>query len=139
MEEIGVVSSVSGPIAKVAVEKKGLCEKCSVGICRLTDEGAELEALNEAGAQVGQKVRVMLRPYSYLKGSAIVYGLPSLALIAGAVLGRKAAGALGMEPDAASALLGFGCMGLSLLAVKLWSMRAEGKTEYKPVIVEIIQ
>ena len=139
MEEIGTVKSVQGPIATVVVTKKSVCEKCTAGTCSMGDEGAKIEALNEAGAAVGQKVLVELRGFTYLKGSMIVYGLPALALIVGVVLGKEFGPRVsGLDPDVLSAIVGFGALGLSLVGVKMWSSRAEKETKYQPVIKEIL-
>lgn len=141
MEEIGIVKSTEGMSAKVVVAKKGMCEKCTMGTCHVVDEGAELDAINLIGAEPGQKVRVSLKPYSYLKGSMIVYGLPALSLIIGAILGKEvfAEHMKPMDPDLVSAIFGFGSLGVSFILVKLWSMKAEKKVEYKPVIEEILK
>lgn len=140
MEEIGVVISVEGPMANVLVERKSACDKCAAGTCTLTREGAEIVALNNARAEVGQKVKVALKPYTYLKGSLLLYGLPALSLIAGAVLGKEYFSTWfeGMDPDAVSAIAAFGFFALSFVVVKLWSMRAERKVKYTPVIEEIL-
>ena len=71
MEEIGVVKSIDGFMAIVSVERKSACEQCAAG-CKITDSGAEIEAVNRAKATIGQRVRVELRPYSYLKGTVIL-------------------------------------------------------------------
>ncbi|MBI4823717.1 MAG: SoxR reducing system RseC family protein [Nitrospirae bacterium] len=141
MEEIGVVKSIEGQFANVVVVRRGICEKCTQGTCHLTDEGAEIYALNGVKAEVGQKVRVVLQPYTYLKGSLIVYGIPALALVIGAVLGKEvfARYLSSMEPDTVSAIFAFGLFGLSFLLVKLWSRIAEKKVEYRPVIKEILK
>jgi len=140
MEEIGVVISTSGVFAIVSVERKSACERCGGG-CKITDAGAELEALNRAKALKGQKVRVVLRPYSYLKGSVVVYGLPALALILGAVMGKGFFSRVfyPMDPDIVSAIFGFGAFIVAFLAVKVWSKRIEKDTSYKPVIEEILE
>ncbi len=140
MEEIGIVKSIEGPLSTVVVEKKSMCEHCTAGTCLITEGGAELEALNEAGAVVGQKVRVELRSYSYLKGSMMVYGLPALALVAGAIVGKEMVGSRlwGLDPDLVSAIFAFGAFALSFVFVKLWAMGAEKKTIYRPVIKEIL-
>jgi positive regulator of sigma E activity len=140
MEEIGIVKSIEGPFAKVLVQRKSVCDKCTAGTCHLMEEGAELDALNEAKAQVGQKVKVVLRPFSYLKGSLIAYGMPALALILGAVLGREVLAQYftGMDPDSVSAIFAFGAFALSFLIVKVWSTRAEKRVEYKPVVEQIL-
>jgi len=140
MEEIGVVKSTSGVLATVSVERKSACEQCSEG-CRITEGGAEIEAINQAKALKGQKVRVVLRPYSYLKGSIVVYGLPALALILGAVAGKEFFSSLfsSLDPDIVSAIFGFGAFILAFISVKIWSVRIEKEAAYKPVIEEILE
>lgn len=144
MEEIGVVIKTTGGIARVSIEnKQGLCATCSMGTCVVSGATAELDALNRVGAKEGQKVRVFLRPYSYIKGSIIVYAIPVLSLVAGAVLGKEFFSTLdyfkAMDPEIVSAIFGFSAFALSFLFVKLWSMRADKRTEYKPVIEEILE
>ncbi len=139
MEEIGIVKATDGVFATVSVETKSACEQCKVG-CKVTDSGAEIEAVNRAKARIGQRVRVELRPYAYLKGSILVYGLPALALIIGAVAGKEFFSSyFKKDPDIVSAIFGFGAFILAFIGVKLWSMRIEKKIEYKPVIEEIIE
>lgn len=140
MDEIGIVKSVKGMLAIVTVAGKSACEHCTAG-CKISGAEAEIEAVNRVRAHVGQRVRVVVRPYSYLKGSALVYGLPSLALIIGAVIGKELFGRLftGFDPDLLSALCGFAAFLLSFLAVKVLSSGAEKKTEHKPVIEEILE
>lgn len=140
MNETGIVKRINGITAVVSVERKSACEQCAAG-CKITDAGAEIEAVNRAKARIGQKVRVEIRPYSYLKGSVIVYGLPALALIIGAVAGKEFFSGFfpSLDPDIVSAIFGFGFFIASFLAVKFWSARLEKRTEYKPVIEEIIE
>ena len=140
MEEIGVVKSISGVLAIVAVEGKSACDQCKLG-CKVTGSGAELEAINRAKAKVGQRVRVELKPYSYLKGSIIVYGLPAVSLVIGAVIGKEFFSRFlrRMDPDLVSAIFGFGAFLLTFIVIKLWSMKVEKATEYTPVIEEILE
>lgn len=140
MNEIGIVKRIDGITAIVSVERKSACEQCAAG-CKLIDSEADIEAINRAKAKIGQKVRVEIKPYSYLKGSVIVYGLPALALIIGAVVGKEFFSGFfrTLDPDIVSALFGFGAFTVSFVVVKLWSMRLEKRTEYKPTIEEIIE
>jgi sigma-E factor negative regulatory protein RseC len=140
MEEIGTVKKIEGIMAIVDVPKKSACEGCTAGTCRQEDRSMEIEALNRAGAKVGQKVLVSIKAYTYLKGSALVYGLPALALVLGAVLGKEGMSSIftGTDPDILSAIFGFGAFGLSLVAVKIWSKSAAKKVESKPVVEEIL-
>ena len=140
MEEVGVVIKVDGITAHVSVERKTACEHCTAGTCSLTTEGAALEAINEAGAVVGQSVRVSIHGYTYVTGSMFFYGVPALALIAGALLGLEVLGSMfpGRDPEAVAAVSGFVSMALSLIVVKIWSRKAERKSAYQPVVVEVL-
>jgi len=142
MEEIGVVKSTEGMHAVVEVRRKSACEHCTLGTCQFTDDAAEIEAVNKAGAEVGQKVRLVLVPYTYLKGSMLIYGLPALAMIIGAVLGKEVLSGYitGVDADGVSAMTAFALCALSFVFVKIWSGRKpKGKEQKKPVIEEIIQ
>ena len=141
MEETGIVKSTEGHLTTVVVEKKSACEHCTAGTCHVSGDGSVLEAINKIGAVTGQTVRVALEPYTYLKGSMMVYGLPALALIAGAVIGKDVIGSRlwGLDEDLVSAIFGFGGFVLSFIAVKIWATRAEKQTKYIPVITEIIE
>ncbi|MBI4844260.1 MAG: SoxR reducing system RseC family protein [Nitrospirae bacterium] len=141
IEETGVVISTDGIIAKVLVQKRGACEGCSAtGTCSVTEEGMEIEALNPHQAKAGQKVRVSIKPMTYLKGTMLVYGLPLLALISGAVIGKNIAEKLLLpfNSDLAAAVAGFTAFGIAFLFVRVFSKNLESKAEYKPVIEEII-
>ena len=140
MEEVGVVTKVDGITAHVSVERKSACEHCTAGTCSLTADGARIEALNEAGAKVGQRVRVSIRGDVYVSGAAFFYGVPALALIVGALLGMEFFSGMfpGLDPEAVTAVSAFVFLGLSFVIVKLWSLRAERKSAYQPIVVEVL-
>lgn len=140
IEETGTVTKVDGIMATVAIQKKSSCDDCTAGACETTAEGAEIEALNSIHAEVGQVVRFSITPYTYLKGTMLVYGVPVVALIAGSIAGKN----IGeiyftkMNSDMIAAIAGFGLLVLSLLGIKILSKKLYSKTEYKPVIEEIL-
>ena len=141
MEEIGVVISTQGVVARVRVQRSGACDACAVsGTCKPVEETAELEAFNPIRAKIGQTVRLVLKPQLYLKASIIVYGLPVVSLIGGAILGKNIGEIYfkGMDSDLISAAFGFGALIISFLAIKIWSSKVEKKEEYRPVIEEIV-
>jgi len=140
VEEVGLVKSIEGAFATVAVPKKSACEGCSLKICKPEQQVMEIQALNSVHAMVGQKVKVVLKSYTYLKSSMVIYGIPALALVGGAVIGKELFGPFfaGYDPDMVSAVSGFGAFMLSFLLIKLWSFSAGKKTEAKPVIEEIL-
>jgi len=140
IEEIGIVTSTEGRTAHVNVPKKSTCEGCTAGTCTTGEQSMEIIAFNKAGAETGQKVKVLIHSSAYMKGTIIIYGIPALALVAGAVFGKEVMPELfiGTDPDILSAIFGFGFMGLSFVGVKIWSNLNADKTESGPVIEEIL-
>jgi len=142
IEETGIVTKTEGLMASVAVQKKGTCEGCAIkGVCETQGEGSEIEAINPIHAKVGQTVKVSIKPQVYLKGTMLVYGIPLVALIAGAIFGKNIGETYfrGTNSDLIAALVGFGALILSLLLIKIWTRSFETKTEYKPVIEEVLK
>ncbi|MEJ2695197.1 MAG: SoxR reducing system RseC family protein [Candidatus Sulfobium sp.] len=140
VEEVGTVKSIDGVVATVEVPRKSMCDGCTAG-CKQEDQCMEIEALNQAGARVGETVRVSVKSLTYLKGTVIVYGLPALALVLGAVIGKNVMSRVfpHADPDILSAVFGFGAFALSFVAVKVWTGVSSRKTESKPVIEEILK
>ncbi len=140
IEEIGIVKSVDGMTAVVSVPKKSACEGCTLGTCSAEEKSMEIEAWNEAGAKAGQRVRVSIKSYAYMKGAMIVYGLPAVALVAGAVVGKELVSRVfpSADPDVLSAVFGFAACILSFAVVKIWAHKAGKKTESRPVVAEIL-
>jgi len=95
IEEIGIVTSTEGTTAHVNVPKKSTCEGCTAGACTAGEQSMEIVAFNRAGAKAGQKVKVLIHSSAYLKGSMIIYGIPALALVSGAVFGKEFVSKLG--------------------------------------------
>lgn len=140
IEEVGIVSKIDGLTAQVNVPKKSSCEGCTAGTCATGTQSMEIVALNKAGAEVGQKVKVIIHEQAYMKSSMILYGIPALAMVLGAVFGKEVTPHFfrGADPDMLSAFFGFSFLGLSFVGVKIWSNRKTTKTESRPVIEEII-
>ncbi len=140
MEEVGVVKRINGVMATVVVERKSACDRCTQS-CKVTGSGAEIEALNLVKARVGQTVQVQMKPFTYLKGSLLIYGFPALALIIGAVIGREWLPVFvpDVDKDLLSAITGFAALLLSLIMVKVLTSRAEKNVELKPVVDRILK
>jgi sigma-E factor negative regulatory protein RseC len=141
VEEVGVIKGIEGIMAVVSIPRKSACEGCSLGICKPDEQYMEIKALNPVHANIGQKVKIVMKSHTYLKGSLIVYGIPALALITGAVIGKEVISpySVRLDPDIVSAVTGFIAFAVSFIAVKLWSSRAGENIEARPVIEEIIE
>jgi sigma-E factor negative regulatory protein RseC len=140
IEEIGIVASTEGPTAVVNVPKKSACDGCTAGTCTTGERSMEIVAFNKAGAQPGQRVKVVIQSYAYLKGTVIIYGIPALSLVLGAVVGKEVMPSFlpRMDPDLLSAIFGFGFLALAFIGVRKWANRKTVNTESRPVIDEIL-
>jgi sigma-E factor negative regulatory protein RseC len=141
MTNVGIVKSVEGNMARVVVVAgPACCESCQS--CDIkTTRGPETDAINLVHAKVGQKVRIDVHALTFLKEVLILYVLPIVALLTGAVLGRAYLPAYfgGTSPDVLSAAGGFFLFLISLLTARLFSRKMEKKTEDKPVIESVIE
>ncbi len=128
-------------MAVVEVQKTSACQHCpQSGDCNAGENVVELEALNVAQAAEGQRVVVVMRQFTYIKGTVLVYGLPALALIAGAVSGKYyfARFFTGVSPELISAIGGLGAFVIFFMLAGLISKKMERTTENKPVVTQIL-
>lgn len=142
MEELGIVKSIDGLTARVVVSRKSsCCESCEKDTCDIPDEGLETEAINAVNAKIGQKVKIVMKSHTYLKGALLIYILPVFALIGGAILGKIYLPAYidVKDTELLAALGGFIAFFVSLMLIKIMAGRMNKKTEYKSVIESIVE
>ncbi len=84
---------------------------------------------------------MVLKPVAYLTGTLVIWGMPAVALIVGAVFGKEVLSLAFPEtdPETLAALCAFLLFASSFFFAKHWSKKAERKSEYRPVIEEIIE
>ncbi len=139
VEEIGIIKFVNGNTATVVFPKKNACEGCTMKMCKPGEQTMEIKALNSINALPGQRVRVTFKSNLYLKGSIVAYGIPAIALLIGAIAGKEVFSSLLRQynPDLISAISGFTACFISILFIKLWSLRKNSNA--KPVIEEVLE
>lgn len=140
IEDIGRVVKIDGDQAFVEVERSSACAQCGLREAEELASGGKVvfETYNMAGAAVGNRVRVQVRAGAYTKASLYIYGIPVLFLVIGAIAGAYAATILKRSSDTMSALFAMG--GLAVGSIILFLLRKRSnKTEYMPVVVEVIQ
>lgn len=142
MEEIGVVKSINGTIANVLVSRQASpCENCTQDTCTIPEKGLETEAINEIGAKVGQKVRIVMTTDTFYKGALLLCVLPIAALIGGAIAGKMYLPLYinVKDSDLLAALGGFVALILSVAVIKIIMSRLNKNTEHKSVIESIME
>lgn len=111
MQAEGTVMRLEGVIAHVKVMREQGCGRChEVGGCGGQGHEAKCQEFvvdNTFGAHQGQRVRIEVPEGAALSAALLMYGLPLLALLAGAGLGRLASAADGVV--AAGAAIGLVC------------------------------
>ncbi|MBN2135955.1 MAG: SoxR reducing system RseC family protein [Acidobacteria bacterium] len=136
MDEIGTVTEVlpNGKVV-VSVERTSACVGCGMqGLC-FPDGRKTMDVRLTTGmtCEVGQKVRLRIDSSRFLKYSFIVYLIPILTLLVGAVLGSIVTGSDGGQLlVVAGSIVG---LAAGLLLVKGYSSKLESSGER---VVEIL-
>ena len=94
LEETASVVSVEGDHARVTLTRSEACGQCSArNMCHPTGEKImEMDVLNSAGAEPGDRVVISLPPLDLLKASASAYMLPAVAAVVGGAIGWSRTG-----------------------------------------------
>lgn len=136
-EEVGTVIETWGNMARVLVKRNLACDYCSSRSCCASLRGdlKRVDISNVIGVREGQLVKIGISPKAVLKASFILYMVPILALIIGAMLGDN----LGLRHNEIwSVSMGIGFFVGSYLVIKALSRPFENKAEYVPVVTEIL-
>ncbi len=128
----GVVVEADSGNAKVRVSRHGDCSNC--GACP-GDSALLLDAVNGLGAAPGQHVFLEMPDTGMVKSAFVVFTLPLLAILAGAMAGYGASSFLG---DAKTALEALGATLFFALAV-LYIRRFDRAAARRPAKATIVQ
>lgn len=140
MEEVGTIIELKGKhLALVLCEKSSTCKNCaSLESCKVSDDNRSMivESHNVIGAEVGDRVRLAISSRKFLSSSFLVYIVPLVALIVGAVIGEVVGTRLenGINPDLLAAIVGVAFLVGSFLIIKVGT-KAIPKDNYLPRIV----
>jgi sigma-E factor negative regulatory protein RseC len=144
IEEIGtVVELKSKLLAVVMCTKSSLCENCATnGNCALGDDDNTrlIEVHNLLGAEVGEQVRIATTTKSFLQSSFLLYIVPLIALVIGAIVGLLVGEKIptGLDPNLLSAIFGVFFMSGSFVILRVGSS-VLNKESYMPKIIEILK
>ena len=140
--ETGVVTKLKFDDAWVTTTRTSACEGCAAkGSCRTLGGGKEMEveAINTAGARVGDTVIIAFETSSLLKISFLLYIVPVFGMIAGAVIGLKLALVYHYDESIFSAIFAFLFFFSSIPIIRLKGKKMAEKNEYRPKIIRILQ
>jgi len=138
--EEGIVIRLDTRTAWVKTKKSGACESCkSQKSCNVMggDDEMEVEAINAAGASVGDQVVIHFETASLLKAAFLLYVFPILCMFAGALFGREIAPVIQLGVSASSAIFGFLFFLVSIVFIKIKANKIGGQEQYRPRIIRI--
>jgi len=127
--------------ARVVTERTGACSSCQTKQhCHscLTQAKIEARAINVAGARTGDLVSVSIKTETLLKNAAVLYLVPVLGLLAGALTGPVIGKILTLGETASAILFGFIGFGLGFLLVIFYSKKMSSQNHLAPIIKQII-
>jgi len=140
-EERGTVQEVMGEKALVVTDRQSMCGQCvAKGYCHMLGGGKEMiaEALNPIGAKTGDTVKIGIPSGTVAKASFVVYMIPAVGLVGGALAGYFWGKSSGMEYNLTTLA---GCLtglGISLIVVRLLSNILGERPSYQPEIIKIL-
>ncbi|MEJ2470131.1 MAG: SoxR reducing system RseC family protein [Desulfuromonadales bacterium] len=144
IEENGTVVALKDDhTAIVSCQKSSLCENCATkDCCTLGDDNRsrQIEVKNGLGARVGDQVRIATTTRSFLQSSFLLYIVPLIALVIGAIAGLLIGERfdVGLDPNVMSAIFGMFFMVGSFVILRVGS-RALSQETYMPTIVAILR
>ena len=143
--EEGVVTQVgSDGTAQVKTVRSGACKSCSARHSCKPGEAKEMEVavLNPLGAKPGDRVILTFDTGNLLKATFLLYILPIIGLLVGAIIGNHLAlqwqWASGSR-SGFSALVGFAGLFTALLFVRKKGNQLGRRTQYRPRITRIMR
>lgn len=146
IEARGRVVGDDGGHVWVETRRRSSCESClasdgcgtAVLGKALGRRWSRVRALNGAGARVGDEVVVALAERALLAGSAALYLVPLLVMLCLAALGQHLAGQLGLDADAAAALLGLAGLAGGFVWAGRFGRSVRRNPRYQPVVLRRI-
>ena len=142
IEEYGTIIELKERrVAVVQCVRNSACQHCpSSSACQLGEdhESMLVEAYNQVGGQLNDRVKLVTTTRNFLQSSFLLYIVPVLGLLVGALLGQ----AIGeradvpLDPSLLAALCGSGFLVTTFLAIRFVT-RSWKKEAYMPRIVAI--
>ena len=142
-QEIAVVTGLSPDgRAIVKVRRAEACQACSAKSACMALGGKTQDVVlvvdNTVGASPGDSVVLALSEANFIKASAVLYLVPALGLIGGAMAGSSFYGELGLKSDPAAIIGSVVGLGLGLLLTKILSGRMSKNPKYIPRLTSIV-
>jgi sigma-E factor negative regulatory protein RseC len=138
--EEGIIEKASQDKAVIRIQRSSACTHCkSRGACQFSEGKAMLiEVPNDLQAKINDHVEISVPEGALLKLSLLVYFVPILALIAGALGGSVLAQSFNLKPTLTPILCGGFFMGIAFCVLKWVDRGAQVRRNYQPRMTKIL-
>lgn len=93
-------------LTEVVLGKHIECKQCGSCIGAMSNKERRLEAINEIGAEVGQRVEIEVEPRHAVAAAFLMFVLPVLSALGLGFAGSYLAGSIGLRRDVGGILMG---------------------------------
>ena len=142
IEEEGIIIQVKGKTAVIKAERTSSCDSCSSRDTCVAGSGKEMliEADNPVDAKPGERVIFTIGRGSVIKAGLILYLVPVVSLIIGAVLGATVGKAYfpSQNPDLVSGVTALIFLALTFIGLKAYSKAIEKRRDFRPHVLKVV-
>ena len=126
--------------AWVKAVRSSACEACAArDSCNPgSEKSQEVEAINDAGALVGDRIQFSISSASILKATFLLYLFPILCMVAGGIIGNEAARYFQAASSGAAAFSALLCFGISIFFVRYRGQSMGRNEAYRPRIIRVL-
>ena len=140
MNRTGIVIEKSGDFASVKLMKHAACGDC--GACHMGAENMNItvDCVNEADAQIGDRVEIDMKTQNVLGAAFIAYVIPLFVLVVGITVSSAIMKAMGYEVhrEMISFLVGATLTAITYLIIKLNDKKFYNSKKYLSTITKIL-
>lgn len=142
--EIGEVCKVSTRTVEIRVNPSEDCGNCGAKSSCHAVSGISKDrfvtALDPFGLKIGQRVKINLQSKNLIKASIVIFVLPLIGLLLGAIAGFYIAEIKDYPgySDLYSVIGGSLGLGITILGLRSYNKRLEKADQYYPTVVEIM-
>jgi sigma-E factor negative regulatory protein RseC len=132
MRSVAYVVSVSNGVAEIVLGRHLECEQCGSCIAAMSKQERRLEALNDIGAGVGQRVEIEVKPVLAVGAAFLMFVFPVVAALALGFAASYIAGYAGLPGDLFG--IGVGTLGFICSFLILRHIEKSGRSRIPRII-----
>ena len=140
MNREGIVTEVKGDYVQVDLVRHSACGSC--GACHMGDENMQMsvECLNQAQAQVGDRVELVMKTENVLAAAFIAYMIPLAMFILGLVVSMKVLTANNYQGsvEGIGTLIGLVAMFITYGIIRLNDDKFKSSQKYLSVVIKVL-